>query len=247
MANKNIDREDIVGKRFGKLEVLRYAGLEFVGNQQRRRSFYICRCDCGNIVKVPRDKLTTGHKISCGKCFRIVREAGHCRYYDSKGKSFIFDEADIDIVRQYRWTVGDTGYPSTTVGRSLVLLSRMLMGGQPGQYIDHINGDPGDNRRSNLRFASPSENQRNRSIPAHNTTGYKGVYRRKDRKKLYASIQVRGKKIPLGTYNSAIEAAGAYDRAARYYFGEFACVNFPEKGEQCCFRNEVPSDSRMAV
>lgn len=42
----------------------------------------------------------------------------------------------------------------------------------------------------------------------------------------------------LGYYHNPEEAAGAYDEAARFYFCEFACVNFPRPGEQCCRRNQ---------
>lgn len=94
----------------------------------------------------------------------------------------------------------------------------------PGKVIDHINGNTLDNRKSNLRVCTSKENSRNSRLKEK---GYKGVDFRKDRKKWRTTIRVEGKKIALGHYESLIEAALAYDKAAKKYFGVFARLNFP--------------------
>lgn len=93
------------------------------------------------------------------------------------------------------------------------------------ELIDHINGDKLDNRRANLRICNNSENQHNRDLPAHNTTGYKGVYKNPRCATWHAAITVNYKKIYLGSYRTREDAARAYDRAARELAGEFARGN----------------------
>jgi hypothetical protein len=86
--------------------------------------------------------------------------------------------------------------------------------------IDHINGDRGDNKISNLRLASHEENCRNSKPRKHNKSGIKGV--RKENSKWAARIRVNKKEIWLGTFETSDEAAKAYQDAAKKYFGQFA-------------------------
>ena len=81
------------------------------------------------------------------------------------------------------------------------------------------------------------DNQRNMKIPKHNSSGYKGVGYRQDRGKYRAYISLQNRTKHLGYFQYAEEAARAYDQAARYYFGNFACLNFPSENEQGCRRN----------
>ena len=71
-------------------------------------------------------------------------------------------------------------------------------------------------------------------LPTHNTSGFKGVSFRKDRGKYRAYISINNRIKHLGYYDTPEDAARAYDEAARFYFAEFACVNFPRPGEQGC-------------
>jgi|SRR5262245_17364979 len=83
-----------------------------------------------------------------------------------------------------------------------------------GSHVDHINGDPADNRISNLRITTPSVNGLNRrGLNKNNTTGFRGVYWRKDKKRFEACIHVNGRKRKLGRFTS-IEAAAEAVRAA---------------------------------
>jgi hypothetical protein len=93
-----------------------------------------------------------------------------------------------------------------------------------GFEIDHINRDATDNRPENLRLVTPAQNQSNRGKQSNNSTGFKGVSRSKRR--FLARISLNGLQRHIGLYNTAIEAAEAYDKAALQLHGtEFARTN----------------------
>lgn len=104
-------------------------------------------------------------------------------------------------------------------------LHRVLMKANPGTLVDHINGDPLDNRRCNLRVTDSSGNNRNaRKRRNALTSKYKGVHRRPNGK-FNAQIQVDGKKLSLGTFDTQEGAAKAYNLAASLYFKDYAVLN----------------------
>lgn len=92
-----------------------------------------------------------------------------------------------------------------------------MTGDWPKDQIDHINGDPTDNRWSNLREVDNMENTRNVGIPKNNTSGVMGVWWHKQNKKWCAEIKVNYKKISLGLYKTIEEAAAARKEAERHY------------------------------
>ncbi len=95
-------------------------------------------------------------------------------------------------------------------------------------FIDHINGNALDNRRANLRIVTRAQNAKNRSKGSKKCSSvYKGVCWHKYNKKWSAEIKSNHRQIHLGYFDDEIEAAKAYDEAAKKYHGEFACLNFP--------------------
>lgn len=102
-----------------------------------------------------------------------------------------------------------------------------VMGGPPsGMEIDHINGDSLDNRRENLRFCTRAQNQCNlRKRSSATSSKHKGVSKDRRRGKWEAQIRLGGKKKHLGYFEQEIDAARAYNAAARELFGEFARLN----------------------
>ena len=99
------------------------------------------------------------------------------------------------------------------------------MKAEPGQYVDHINGDRLDNRKENLRFCTLSQNSMNKRGRSSRTSKYKGVCYAKRRNKWQASIRVDGKERFLGYFNNEEDAAKAYDEAALKFYKEFAKIN----------------------
>lgn len=129
------------------------------------------------------------------------------------------------------------GYAIGGVCRRTFLAHRViwaiLYGEWPSKQIDHVNGIKDDNRRANLRLASPSQNMANRKpMFGAEHSGFKGVCKNRKTGKWTAAIGSRGKQRHLGTFESEKEAARAYDAAAINVHGEFALVNFP--GEVKC-------------
>jgi hypothetical protein len=111
---------------------------------------------------------------------------------------------------------------STCFGRIHRLIWVWMTGDDLGtDVIDHINGDPYDNRWVNLRRCTKAQNQMNRGDNANNTSGWKGVTWAKDTQRWQASIGFMGKVIYLGQYDTADEAHDVYLEEAEKCFGEY--------------------------
>jgi hypothetical protein len=124
-------------------------------------------------------------------------------------------------------TIDKNGYRRITLNGKRYLAHRLayfyMTGNFPENQIDHINHIRNDNRWTNLRPATKSENQSNAKISKRNTTGYKGVSYDKRRNKYRAEICHNHNRIKLGSYTTAIEAHAAYISMAKKLNKEFAC------------------------
>ena len=129
---------------------------------------------------------------------------------------------DIDEVSCIKWSRTGAGYVHGTIEKKKTLLHRFLF--RTNDEVDHINGDRLDNRRSNLRASSSSQNKMNKGRQCNNSSGYKGITRTGSG--YCASISVGKERIYLGHYKCKEDAAAAYDSAAKVHFGEFARLNF---------------------
>ena len=159
---------------------------------------------------------------------RKIRSVGGgiCEVDLSKGHVALIDESDVGLVSVCNWCVTNNGRNPLlyakgrplTGSRKLVRMHRYLLR-FPAAQVDHVNGNTLDNRRSNLRIVTQSQNMANIGVRSDSSTGFKGV-------------SIRGGKFiatccgrRIGTYATAVEAAIAYDAALVEAFGDHARTN----------------------
>ncbi len=151
----------------------------------------------------------------------------------TKGKEALVDDQDYKYLMQWNWHVSDNGFGNlyaksnvkpTTNFMHIVITERM--GFASSSNVDHRNGDGLDNRRMNLREATKVQNGRNRGPIKGSVSGYKGVhwFARDNRWRARIVIE-KGREQHLGYFDDKIEAAKAYNKAAKKHFGEFAWLN----------------------
>jgi len=138
------------------------------------------------------------------------------------------DDEDWNRVKQYNWSVTIAGNIVAKIKDKTVVLSRFILDcDHLDLQVDHIDGNRFNNQKSNLRLCTSRQNMMNQGLRSDNTSVYKGVSFHKPANKYTAKINLFGKKMHLGYFNSAEAAAKEYDRIAKIHYGEFAFLNFP--------------------
>lgn len=148
----------------------------------------------------------------------------------TKGYSAIIDATDSDLTT-LKWCVilgHKTQYATRRDNKIMPYLHRVILSRILGrellktEHVDHVNGNGLDNRRCNLRLATPSQSQQNQPRDRANTSGYKGVTLCKATLRWKAQIQVNKKHMHLGYFTTPELAYAAYCEAAKELHGEFA-------------------------
>lgn len=158
-----------------------------------------------SVIEIPLRNSDLVALIDVGDVERVQGHSWGAWQYRSAGKLFVYAGAVID-------------------GKS-VLMHRLLVDAPEGLLVDHKNHNTLDNRRSNLRACTRSQNQRNRRLNANSTTGVKGVRFDRSSGRYIAEIRTGGERLHLGRFVDLDTAAEAYRRAAEQFHGEFACVS----------------------
>lgn len=162
-----------------------------------------------------------------------VRIEGEVAHVTVSGKTFMLDTADLPLLDGWTLNVSHYGY-IIVIGTQRIQptfrahLSRVLTGAPNGTEVDHISGDPMDNRRCNLRVCTRVENSRNTKSHAQGRAQYKGCSYNKTqggKRKWKAELHNQGTRHYLGYFLTATEAATAYNEKALEVFGAFARVN----------------------
>jgi hypothetical protein len=226
--------KDIAGKRFGKLLAIEKSGKDKSGSY-----LWICRCDCGNEVIVSGNSLRKNHTKSCG-CIQkeSAKETGYKnkkynKYdlsgeygigYTSNKKEFYFDLEDYDKIKNYCWSQaqGNRLNARNENGKTILFHQLILVIDNVDLIIDHIDRNPLNNKKSNLRICTRQQNNMNCDIQKNNSSGITGVEWHKINKKWIAKIGYNKKTIYLGSFENKEEAQNARLIAEKKYFKEFS-------------------------
>jgi hypothetical protein len=138
------------------------------------------------------------------------------------GQRALVDDDEYEHLAKHKWHVNAYGYAVTWIDRRIVFMHRKIIGAEKGQLVDHVNHQTTDNRRSNLRLCTRSQNAMNMKR-RKGRSKFKGVFWADHARRWRARITVNYKAIYLGYFDSELEAALA---AARNHFREFALLNF---------------------
>lgn len=138
----------------------------------------------------------------------------------SQNKYTLVDNQDFDYLNHWKWCLGSGGYairteynPKRTIYMHRILFTVQTLFGDKLD-IDHINRNKLDNRRSNLRLATRSQNQFNRSATKRSSTGIKGVFWYKRKKKWISQIRINRVLKHLGYFDNIKDAELAYQKAS---------------------------------
>jgi hypothetical protein len=163
----------------------------------------------------------------------------------TRGLQCLVDEDDFEELSKVKWLAQNCGGgrfyaaraeyfydPITGVKkRRYELMHRRLLPVPPGHWVDHKNRDTLDNRRSNLRQSTPSQNginrppHKNKKLSRYRGVAYVAYLNRKN--PWMAFLNANGKRTYLGYFPDELTAAKAHDAAAKELQGEFAQLNFP--------------------
>jgi len=115
----------------------------------------------------------------------------------------LLDDYNLNLLNDFSWHITPQGYIRSN---KHVLMHHYVLPKKEGFDVDHINGNKLDNRISNLRYLTRSMNALNRNHKSNSNTKFHGVHKVKKTGKYEASLTLEGKKIYLGTFNTAEEA-----------------------------------------
>lgn len=150
-----------------------------------------------------------------------------------KGFVVEIDVEDYDLAKDSGWC------PSKHQGKVYFdrnrkvgnqLFHRLIMKAPRGMYVDHINGNTLDNRKINLRLATPTQSRFNSILGKRNKSGFRGISWDKERQLWNARIQINGTTFRLGRFKDKEEAYAAYQKKAKELAGEFAEIQRSDYG-----------------
>lgn len=149
----------------------------------------------------------------------------HGKYGD--GKVAIIDDEDYEKLIAYNWICNKQNYVRET--KTNFLIHRMILNlPKNNLQVDHIDRNPLNNQKSNLRICNPQNNKRNQTkYKGEFSSQYKGVSWKEQCKSWVAHITTN-KTEYIGMFNNEVDAAHAYDKQAIELFGDFKCLNFPD-------------------
>lgn len=224
------------GQKFGKLTVIEK-------DLQKKKPYYICKCECGKTKSILVYDLLSGHTSSCGcnssrhtigkRKQRVLNKYiidGDTAYVTlTDGSVMICDSEDWEKLKSHTWFLSEKGYAVTSKTNDYDGSPRFhlqILGKHAGKEVDHINRNKLDNRKCNLRICTRRENAQNQSVRLNSASGYNGVTKVAGcgTKIWRASIGVNRKTIFLGYYERIEDAINARKEAEKIYFSHINSV-----------------------
>jgi len=179
-------------------------------NSKNRIRYGLYKCFCGNEFKAPTAKIKIGHTKSCGCLYKKQNGLCNHRMYSvwSNMKARCYNK--------------NHKYYSYYGGKGIIICDRwmnlknfiedMYPTYKDGLSIDRIDGEM-NYQPSNCRWTTKTVQSRNtKRIRKNNTSGYRGVNINRNNSRWTASIRIQGKANRIGTFDTKIEAAKAYDK-----------------------------------
>ena len=141
------------------------------------------------------------------------------------------DDEDFDLLNKHKWqAVNYHGYYYAVckIKNKQVKMHRFILNINDNSITDHIDHNGLNNQKVNIRVCNHRQNAMNNKKHTDGKSQFKGVWLCKGRNKtrIRGGIRVNGDLINLGSFDSEIKAALTYDQAAKFYFGEYAKLNF---------------------
>ncbi len=216
-----------IGDRFGRLVTMYKIPYD------KKNKKWHCKCDCGNFVDVFSGNLLKGDTISC-KCYAKEIHKKYNQYdlsgeygigYASNGGEFYFDLEDYDKIKEFCWMISiNDGYVVTNTpgANTLLKMHRLLLNVYDKRIVDHESRIKTDNRKSNLRIATNSQNSMNSSLSIINTSGFTGISWCESRGKWETYLKINGEQKHLGRFFDLETAIKVRLSAEKKFFGEFA-------------------------
>lgn len=231
---------DLTGQTFGYLTVLGRVNDKY-SPCGKKRIMWNCLCECGKEVVVQGTHLKNGHTKSCGclvvkntKKNKKVNKYVHITdsilgnytigYTCDLKHSFYFDTEDYNKIKDYYWSYDKNGYVISGCSGK-IRFHRLVMNCPDDMFVDHINHNKYDNRKSNLRIVTLSQNNMNKQIQSNNTSGVTGVAWLDKAQRWLAYIKKNRQTIRLGEFVSFDEAVAVRKAAEDKYFGEYSYDN----------------------
>lgn len=242
-------RQDLTGMVFGRLTVLGQTE-DYIKPNGKHEARWLCQCSCGNkeLIAVLGYHLTRGTTKSCGclqheaqiqngfKTKNLIPNTKKYNDYDLFGeygigltnntnKEFYFDLEDYNKIKLHTWLEDANGYIVDADTKEL--MHRLVMDCPNNFTVDHIRHKKYDNRKSNLRVTTQSQNNMNRIIQSNNTSGTTGVSFHKASGMWIGYIKFNGKQIRkyAKTKEDAIKLR---EQLEEQYFGEYSYKNSME-------------------
>lgn len=231
-----------IGDKYGKWTIIDYAD-DRIDSSGRHHKRFKCQCDCGTVIDKDVYKLKNGAKM-CKSCYLKIAHNNSIpfKHYTNKYlikddfvilfahntlNEFYVDKEDFERIRNICWYEDTSGYiyGYNTQLKARVTLHRHIMKLDNEAIIDHINRNPKDCRKINLRKCTQKDNVKNKSLYSNNKSGYNGVCWDNKTSKWISYINYEGNRINLGFYDDKEKAIQSRLIAEKQYFGEFAPIH----------------------